>query len=512
MCGDGGGIGGGNGGGGGGQLASLDVGSARKNGILQIVAGSASILGVFILANIRNFGYLFGIVGSGLPGFVIFVLGGIFLLLAGHRRSYCWTITALVFASLNVLNSLFNFSSNLIFFYFLRFCDSSYVDWNWWMVVTHSIMTLAASTQLFVVLWAVVITSKALCYRSKQPSIEHRNLHAKTASFQANWIAQFWSTAASIVLSIVILLLVETNAAHHVDHPSQIPLYQQNSGVFLWWGPVYLLNVYLGFRSWRFGENSSLVSFLIVNIVQLVLIPWEIGVSATTILDAQWRKEADWNPESPRHHQSSTWNPVTAYPNWYTTPDWYPWPRTTPEWPYPTRNPWPRTTVEPAPKPGNEFYDGLTALHCLIIISAVLHFIVSIWAIVAASIAAQRGEACCGFSDGSEECCCPSENDASVTQPHTVRMVVQEGAAPGSYILIPAGDGQTALHSVVHLGAIVPPTALDPGNVPLAGVPIPYFSAPAGVVPAVVAPAVHYVTVVPDSQLNENVCGQPNVA
>ena len=137
----------------------------------------------------------------------------------------------------------------------------------------------------------------------------------------------------SVLLTIIINFIVAYGLpAYPVD--GNIGRYlSQNAGVSLWCAPVYLLNVYLGFRSSRFGENSSLLSFLVVNVIQLVLTPWELGASAKAIEDLTW-----------------TFGP----------------------WRY-----------------------ALYVLHWIVISSAIIHFAFSIWAIAVSSIAAHRGKVCC---------------------------------------------------------------------------------------------------------------------
>ena len=140
-------------------------------------------------------------------------------------------------------------------------------------------------------------------------------------------IAQSASTAISVIFDIIILIVVPSSR-----RPVTVTDWgRQNTGESLWWAPVYLLNVYLGFRSWRFGEKGSLVSFLIVNIIQLGLTVWELTPSALAIWMGQIEK---------------TWLPEGEAPR---------------------------------------IWDTLIALHAIIVISAIAHFIFSIWGIVASS-------------------------------------------------------------------------------------------------------------------------------
>ena len=59
--------------------------------------------------------------------------------------------------------------------------------------------------------------------------------------------------------------------------------------------PVYLLAAFCGFRAWRFGENSSLISFLVLNILQLPLCPTELAFSAIVIVTSYYRRFNDYN-------------------------------------------------------------------------------------------------------------------------------------------------------------------------------------------------------------------------
>ena len=238
-------------------------------------------------------------------------------------------------------------------------------------------------------------------------------------------MAQSASTAVSVFVNILLLIVVFI----YMPLPWDFLEEKQNTGESLWWAPVYLLNVYLGFRSWRFGESSSLISFLIVNIIQLGLTVWELTPSALAIEMGRIMK---------------TWPPAGGAPS---------------------------------------FWDALIALHSIVVVSAIAHFIFSIWGIVVSS------GALCGCN--CIDCCrCPSD-DVGATRP-VVKMVVQEGATPGSRILVPAGDGQVVLNSAVYPGTMVPPVTWGQGTVPSAGVHISGITAPAVIAPADVAPIVNY--------------------
>jgi len=399
---------------GGGHLAALESGSAKKNGIVQIVAGGVSFLShiavvVFMNTYVNSWCFwrwswdvLFSF--SGIWCGVFFILGGVFLLLAGFKRNFPWTVTALVFAALNVIFAITHFWLVLIPLYSsYRPIQDPYpypdpyhchIDWTHpVMMAMLSVMMLAAFAQLFAVFWAVVITSKALRYRST-PVDDLRNIYSKSSCLMANWVAQLVSTAISVLLTIIILIL----AAYWETHDGSPVYFSQKAAVPLWCGPVYLLNVYLGFRSWRFGENSSLVSFLVVNAIQLPLTLWQLGASASAI--------------------------EYAYYSSFSA------------------------------------YTGFIALNSFVLISAVAHFVFSIWAIVVSSIAAYRGKACtsgggccgdggdagCCGDGGDAGCCCDPEPAISGTaQPHVVRMVMPTGATTGesaAYVLVPVNQAQ----------------------------------------------------------------------
>ena len=175
-----------------GHLASLDVGSAKRNGIIQIVAGIASIIchsAVVIISGTTGASVLFSspiILGTGILEYVFFILGGVFLLVAGVRRDFCWTVTALVFAALNVLNSFYHFFFTFVPLYQYEYYPSEDRDLRWpaWMVAALSIMMVAAYAQLFAVFWAIVIASKALYYRSRTPNVDFCNNRVRTLSLK----------------------------------------------------------------------------------------------------------------------------------------------------------------------------------------------------------------------------------------------------------------------------------------------------------------------------------------
>ena len=84
--------------------------------------------------------------------FEVFVdLGSVFLLLAGIKRNFCWTITALLFAILNIITSLTHFR---LLFSSLYACLYDSRFWNWTysvMAAMLSVTMLAAFAQLFAV-------------------------------------------------------------------------------------------------------------------------------------------------------------------------------------------------------------------------------------------------------------------------------------------------------------------------------------------------------------------------
>ena len=138
------------------------------------------------------------------------------------------------------------------------------------------------------------ITSKGLHYRSRTPVLDHRNVYTKSNSLMANWVAQLASTAISALLTVIILFIVAYGVQPSYKYPSSLLL--QKAGVSLWCAPVYSLSVYLGFRSWRLGENSSLISFLVVNVIQLTLTLWELGASVTALGGFLGAPRYSWGP------------------------------------------------------------------------------------------------------------------------------------------------------------------------------------------------------------------------
>ena len=261
------------------SIASLDGGAAKTNGIIQIVTCSIFIILTMAGGYIEPAGgyidpafyYLFSLAG------VFFLLGGVFVLLAGMRRSVAtgWIVAALVFAVLNIFSSLSILFTTLGEFF--RFAsDFPYAKETWTFNKTSLLLffiftTFAASALSLAVIWAVVITSRALHFRADARAEVHRNVHVKSTRLKANWIAQAVVTGVQVAFSAnsVISAFHEKSSVH--GGGALIILACMLSSF-----PVYILNVYLGFRSARFGENSSLISFLVVNFIQLPLTLWQL--------------------------------------------------------------------------------------------------------------------------------------------------------------------------------------------------------------------------------------------
>ena len=134
-------------------------------------------------------------------------------------------------------------------------------------------LTLVAFAEMISVVWAIVITAQAFCHggciggakKGAAPEV-HRNIHANTKCLRSNWICQLALTLVSIVTTVVIFIIY----AHSISLQRIIFLLVP----VLWSAPVYLLTAYCGFRTWKFGENSSLISFMALNLIQLPLCGW----------------------------------------------------------------------------------------------------------------------------------------------------------------------------------------------------------------------------------------------
>ena len=379
-----------------GSLGSLDGGSAKQNGVVQIVAGGVSILFTIAALIVAN-----GLaVHTGIWCGVFFVLGGVAMLIAGIKRSFAWTVAALVLAVSNISFSLVHFLFSFAFLYSSRFQWDNILTLYPLFLFFLALVMLAAYAQVFSVFWAIVIASRAFYYRcvygvdGAMPEV-HRNHHANNAWMKANWVAQILSTCVCVGFTIFILL-----AFNYMGDPSYDVFNNQSMGVSLWCAPFYLLGIYLGFRSWRFGENSSLISFLVVNVLQLALCPWEVVGSSLAIMFG-WCEEHGCDPN--------------GYPSL------------------------------------------LAALNSTVIGVATLHFLFSIWAIALAVVYIIRDNACsCCVTDGCcvvggstgdcDKCCFGNQDEmhaGSAVQPYAVKTEVAVEAGTGTrYILRPVNAGE----------------------------------------------------------------------
>jgi len=362
-------------------LKSLDSRGAVINGVIQIISGVISIAFASAAVDYIQNNYIPGAttfeIGSGIWSGVLILVSGLLMLFAGLKQGLCCTVAALVFAVFNVTVAIFHFFT--IFTGVLE----SYSQLHCWQLLDPdwprdpfddcsdkkyriamflvSVLVLAAFAQMLSVIWAIVLTSKALHRRHKDPAAEvHRNTHARSNWLKYNWIGQMISTNVSVLLTFIVLFIVAygVGSGSH-DHRS---LFLQKAAASLWCAPVYFITVYLGYRSWTLGENSSLISFLVMNLIQVVLCPWELAMSATAIGGSGSLSMAVVNL---------------------------------------TRDQW-GTHYEPE-EDGWRFQGPLITLHSLIIISSSLHFLLSVAGIVTASMAAHRDGTC---SCGTGCCCC----------------------------------------------------------------------------------------------------------
>ena len=107
-------------GGGGRPLAGLDAGSAKKSGIIQIVAGGVAIIFSIAATAVNELGFSHGTWGG-----VVFILCGVFSLLASAKRDLRWTTVALISAIANTAFSIFVFSTTVTSIYEVLFTTFS---------------------------------------------------------------------------------------------------------------------------------------------------------------------------------------------------------------------------------------------------------------------------------------------------------------------------------------------------------------------------------------------------
>ena len=105
---------------------------------------------------------------------------------------------------------------------------------------------LAAFAELFSVIWAIVITSQALCQggcgggaRAVTAPEVHRNVKAHNNSLRVNWVCQLSSMIASAVATVVIFFIVAYGVQSGAHDRRLLRL--QRMGTSLWCAPVYLL-------------------------------------------------------------------------------------------------------------------------------------------------------------------------------------------------------------------------------------------------------------------------------
>ena len=160
-------------------IASLDASSAKQNGIVQILGGSIAII-FTIAAKAVNDDLSFGSVA--------FTLGGIRSLLASAKRDLRWTTAALISAVANVGFSIFVFSKSVVSIYDIVWLISNRAVYRTTMVFL-SLVVWEAYAQLSTAVWAVYITSKALCFSNENEAddeetfIPHRSVVLFTQLF-----------------------------------------------------------------------------------------------------------------------------------------------------------------------------------------------------------------------------------------------------------------------------------------------------------------------------------------
>ena len=138
------------------SLTSLDAGCAKANGIAQIISGCPSMIFSFISVNIYAIPTIF------------FLLGGIFTLLAGIRRSLGWIVTALIFAAINTFSSLV-----LSFIYPIIVINRHYSTSTDQLLVF--VATAVNIVQFSFVLWAVfLISCPGCCHCRSNGNVEQQ--------------------------------------------------------------------------------------------------------------------------------------------------------------------------------------------------------------------------------------------------------------------------------------------------------------------------------------------------
>ena len=111
----------------------------------------------------------------------------------------------------------------------------------------------------------------------------HRNRFAQSSWLKYNWIGQLVLTNASVSFTIIILFIVAYGVGSGW-HDKRI-LFPQKVGASLWCAPVYFLTALFGYRSWTYGENTSLISFIVMNLIQLALCALELDMSFEVLAD-----------------------------------------------------------------------------------------------------------------------------------------------------------------------------------------------------------------------------------
>ena len=97
---------------GGRPLAGLDASSAKKSGIIQIVAGAIMFIFAIAAVAVNDADFSHGTWGG-----IVFIFAGVFSLLTGTKRDYRRTKAALVTAVLSIPFSVFFFSTTVISIY-----------------------------------------------------------------------------------------------------------------------------------------------------------------------------------------------------------------------------------------------------------------------------------------------------------------------------------------------------------------------------------------------------------
>ena len=187
------------------SFTRVDASCAMANGIFQIVTGSLSIILSFISVG-----------ATGAPGAasgvgaILFLLGGIFMLIAGIKRCKGWIITAFVFAAINLLLSL---AASICFLL---------VDIIAGLSAVVIVVTILSIFQSYLVIWAVCpISCPGCCHCRSDGNAAQQQQQQQQA--QPHVVTMHTPMGADGTAPAFILMPV--NAGQMPMNPGQAPIY-----------------------------------------------------------------------------------------------------------------------------------------------------------------------------------------------------------------------------------------------------------------------------------------------